>query len=301
MIPAGDGALQAVGAADGQDPVSPPHAVRVAQPGDFQRLAGIDLDHRQVGEAVAADDLGGKFLARDQFHPNLIGAVDDVIVGEDVPLGVDHESRAQSLALLTSTRRQFAPEEAVEEVEGILEPLSPSAAPARHPEAMPDHGFGVDVDHGPIDRIRDLGESGRQLRGRRNTEGGGRRRQAGAERLIHQPPGNLAHDQGGCNHSGGDDLVFHRLLSPFFRLFLNFRSAPREPCTLRWGLKQVACQSLSGISRGNKLFIVMVLWKRFPDSTDWTVLAKRAVLARPEPPIAPILQTRIADAAYRGE
>ena len=56
--------------------------------------------------------------------------------------------------------------------------------------------------------VRDLGKAGGQLGCRRNIERGGRgRRHTGSKRLVHQPPGNLAHDQGGCNHSRGDDLV----------------------------------------------------------------------------------------------
>ena len=49
---------------------------------------------------------------------------------------------------------------------------------------------------------------------------------------------------------------------------------------------------------GNNLFIIMALWKRFPDSTDWTVPAKHAVSARPNARFAPNLQMKIAAAAF---
>ena len=49
---------------------------------------------------------------------------------------------------------------------------------------------------------------------------------------------------------------------------------------------------------GNNLFIIMALWKGIPDSTDWTVPAKRAVSARPNAPFAPNLQMKITAAAF---
>ena len=55
----------------------------------------VDLQQRQVGGRVGADHLGvvgGLGVA--ELHLDLLGAGDDVVVGQDVPVGVDQEPRA---------------------------------------------------------------------------------------------------------------------------------------------------------------------------------------------------------------
>jgi hypothetical protein len=47
---------------------------------------GLDLQHRQVGFRVAADDAGGQLAAVVEGHLDLVGGFDDVVVGEDVAL-----------------------------------------------------------------------------------------------------------------------------------------------------------------------------------------------------------------------
>ena len=56
------------------------------------RSCGVDLEHRDVGLRVAADDLGGQFAAVVEADEDLVGVAavlvaDDVVVGEDVAVG----------------------------------------------------------------------------------------------------------------------------------------------------------------------------------------------------------------------
>ena len=59
---------------------------------------GVDLDHREVGAAVAADERALRGLAVLELHGDRGGAAHDVVVGDDVALAVDHEARALRLA-----------------------------------------------------------------------------------------------------------------------------------------------------------------------------------------------------------
>ena len=62
-----------------------------------QRLVGLHLQQRDVAAFVAADDLGlqgGVVLQRDR---NLVGALDDMVVGHDVAGGIDDEARPEAL------------------------------------------------------------------------------------------------------------------------------------------------------------------------------------------------------------
>ena len=64
-----------------------------------QRLVGVDLQHREIGARVAADDLGGVFAVVLQGHLDLGGLADDVVVGDDVARGVDDKAGAERDAL----------------------------------------------------------------------------------------------------------------------------------------------------------------------------------------------------------
>ena len=77
------------------------HGIADLDPGrgaELERLqllgAGIDLEHGDVGRGIGADDLGVEGLAVLAADPDgdLIGALDDVGVGEDVAVGIDHEA-----------------------------------------------------------------------------------------------------------------------------------------------------------------------------------------------------------------
>ena len=76
------------------------HLVGVAEPGHRQVVDVVDLEHGQVGLGVAADEVGGHFLAVVEHHRRLelagvVGGLgDDVVVGDDVAAAVDDDARA---------------------------------------------------------------------------------------------------------------------------------------------------------------------------------------------------------------
>ena len=79
--------------ADGQHPFADPRGVR--RPEGRRRQPGrVDLEHADVGVLVAADDIGVEAAAVEQEDPHAAGAINDVVIGEDVAVGRDHEARA---------------------------------------------------------------------------------------------------------------------------------------------------------------------------------------------------------------
>ena len=61
--------------------------VAVAELDEGQIAAGVDLEHREVGLVVGADELRRQPRAVGQEHQDLVGALDDVVVGDDQPVG----------------------------------------------------------------------------------------------------------------------------------------------------------------------------------------------------------------------
>jgi len=61
------------------------------------QVLGIDLDERDVGALVAADDLGDEFTAIGQFDGHFARAVDDMRVGHDVAIRTHDEAGAHAL------------------------------------------------------------------------------------------------------------------------------------------------------------------------------------------------------------
>src|SRR5207248_415613 len=111
-------------AADGEDPVADLGAVGVAELHGRQGLRCVDLDDGDVGLGIGADDLGempvveGVIGVAVELDVDLVGFVDDVIVGNDVTARVDDEARAEGFALgvAGAVIATLAAEEAVEEV-----------------------------------------------------------------------------------------------------------------------------------------------------------------------------------------
>ena len=98
----------------GQDPLAHPGRAAVAERSGDEVL-GVDLEHREVGVRIGPDDLGLELAPVEQAHGHLIGAIDDVVVGEDVAVLGDDEARAGALleaGLLL--HRGHAPEELFE-------------------------------------------------------------------------------------------------------------------------------------------------------------------------------------------
>jgi len=87
----GDGLTDAHRITDRQDDVSDPHGVGVAKRQRSQ-AAGIDLQHREVARGIGPDDLGLEATAIGQFDVDVVGTVDDVMVGQDVAVLADDDA-----------------------------------------------------------------------------------------------------------------------------------------------------------------------------------------------------------------
>ena len=75
--------------------------VRIAERERLEHACGrVDLDDGQIGGGVAADNGGVVGRAVPEADGNRLGAVDDVLVGDDMALGVVDEARALALRLL---------------------------------------------------------------------------------------------------------------------------------------------------------------------------------------------------------
>ena len=94
----GDGERQVLAEriADGQHPLADPRGVAVAQRRGSE-VVGVDLEHGQVGARIGADDLGLELTPVEQPDRHLVGAVHDVVVGQDVAVLGDDEARARAL------------------------------------------------------------------------------------------------------------------------------------------------------------------------------------------------------------
>ena len=65
---------------------------------DARQLLRVDLQQRDVGALVGADDLGDEFALVGQPHGHFGRFVDDVRVGDDVAVGREDEARTRSTA-----------------------------------------------------------------------------------------------------------------------------------------------------------------------------------------------------------
>ena len=89
------------GIADGDDRIADLDGPRGAERQRRELEAGrVDLQQREVGGLVLAEDLGVDALLVGELDRDLRGAVDHVGVGEDGAGLVDDEARARGLALL---------------------------------------------------------------------------------------------------------------------------------------------------------------------------------------------------------
>ncbi len=116
-----DGVLHAQRVADGQDPLADLDHGGVAQ-GDEGQVLGVDLEKGQVGLGIGPDDLGLEVLAlegRDRVLDRVLG---DMVIGQDVAVGRDEESRPLDRApVILGLARRGAAEEPVPEIfEGEL-------------------------------------------------------------------------------------------------------------------------------------------------------------------------------------
>ena len=96
----GDGAAEAERIADRDHPFAEPQLVGIAELHRDQRLRRrLELQHRQIGLLVDADQLGLDLGAVVHDDVDLVGIGDDVIVGHDDARGVDDEAGAERVGL----------------------------------------------------------------------------------------------------------------------------------------------------------------------------------------------------------
>ena len=66
-------------------------------PGNRGKVRGVYLDDGEIGELIYADDLAGKNAAIVQGDSDLRGAVNNVIVGDDVPVRRDDDAASNTV------------------------------------------------------------------------------------------------------------------------------------------------------------------------------------------------------------
>src|SRR5271165_580752 len=94
----GDGANLSEGTADGKYPVADLHAVGVPHLRRRQWVIHVNFDYGEIGFLIGAHHLGFVLHARRIFleaHANAVRLFDDVAVGDDVSLGVNHNARTE--------------------------------------------------------------------------------------------------------------------------------------------------------------------------------------------------------------
>ena len=90
----GDGAAEAERIADGHHPVADADLGIVGEVDIGELAAAIDLEHREVGARVGADQLGVEFLAVIGHHGEGGAFLDDVVVGDEIAVLGDEEAGA---------------------------------------------------------------------------------------------------------------------------------------------------------------------------------------------------------------
>ena len=83
----GDRALEAIGAAEGDGPVAHLQGLGIPQGRRCQGLAPGDAHHRQIGDAVTADDRAIELASIGHRHLDRIHLIDHVGIGEHQTLG----------------------------------------------------------------------------------------------------------------------------------------------------------------------------------------------------------------------
>jgi len=101
--------------ADGEHDVADAQAVHLAE-GDGGELVGLDLQDREVGFGVAADDVGLVGLAVVERNLDVVGFFDDMEIGQDVAVGADDDAGAETGVALRLSFRAVAEEVAEDRV-----------------------------------------------------------------------------------------------------------------------------------------------------------------------------------------
>ena len=207
--PGSDRPAQAIGIADRQHPVADPGAGRIA-PIDVGQVLTFDLQQREIGGDISADDAGGIFLAVAEDDGDAVDraraalALDEMVVGDDIAVGRNDKARTERAgfaglrrtaapgASATTRRalalRRLATEAAEEFGEGIGLVLH------RHPL------FGRNVDHRRLETRSKVGEA------ERRTGARGHRRRAVLRDLRSGLAGGQR-ESGSAKQQGGGDTI----------------------------------------------------------------------------------------------
>ena len=80
---------------------------------DHRQLVELDLDDGQVGFRIEPDHFCRPLAPVGQHHLDLVGGIDDVVIGQDVAFGADDDARAQAhlavfvVAVRTAIAKEF--------------------------------------------------------------------------------------------------------------------------------------------------------------------------------------------------
>ena len=130
----------------------------VAELHRLERLVRRDLEERQVGLGVAADDFGFQRCAVVEDNVDLVGVGDDVIVGDHKAAGIDDEAGAERI----DPARRLAAAWAVAVLEELIEEFLERRAgrQLRHGIVAHVHGLlGRDIDHRVDHGFRHVGDA----------------------------------------------------------------------------------------------------------------------------------------------
>ena len=103
-----DRAAEAERIADRDHPFAEPQLVGIAELHRDQRLRRLELQHREIGLLVDADQFGLDLGAVVHDDVDLVGIRDDVIVGDDDACGIDDEAGAERIGLARLQMRLLA-------------------------------------------------------------------------------------------------------------------------------------------------------------------------------------------------
>ena len=109
----GHGMAQAIRIADCQHPGADFQLVRIAHR-ERGQVAPVNFEDRDIALRIRADQRCAKGSAIAQFHFKGIGACDDVIIGQDIPIPRNQDAGSQTLFPLFSPILQAAPEKMIE-------------------------------------------------------------------------------------------------------------------------------------------------------------------------------------------
>ncbi len=139
--------------ADGDNPIAHAQLAIVAKFDCGKRLVAFHLDQRHIGCGIGANQLRIELTAIGQFHGDLRGMIDDMIVGDDVARLVDDEARADANGFLRCrVLAAIVAEELAERFGYVVGKLA-------HRRGRFGLGFDGDADDGGAHALHQIGEA----------------------------------------------------------------------------------------------------------------------------------------------